>query len=180
METMQKASINVSLTLEKAQSLARIIGAINNARPTLWQNYQECYFGIDVVRPTTKKAENKTPEQKQFTENQELKTKLSGIKKDFAEKAKLAGAQALLLGAQGKTEEAKKALEIEKALKAKAKEAGEHIKACSDNMAKIKATHKDAQLYDAMLTMVDKLKVRFGAEACFEMTLEEIMEALAG
>jgi hypothetical protein len=181
LETMQKAAISASLTLEKAQCLARIIGAINEARPTLWQNYQECYFGIDVVRPTTKKAETgKTPEQKEFTKNQELKAKLSGMKKDFAEKAKLAGAQALLLGAKGKTEEAKKALELEKSLKAKAKEAGEQVKACSDNMAKIKTAHKDAQLYDAMQIIVEKLKVRFGDKECFDMTIEEILTALAG
>jgi len=181
METMQKASISVSLTLEKAQCLARIIGAINAARPTLWQSYQECFFGLDVVRPTTKKAETaKTSEQVEFTRIQELKAKMLAAKKGLAEKAKLAGAQALLLGAQGKTEEAKKALDVEKDLKAQAKMAGDAAKGCADKMAEIKATHKDAQLYDAMLTMVDKLKVRFGAKACFEMTLEEIMEALAG
>lgn len=180
LETMQKASISVSLTLEKAQSLARIIGAINAARPTLWQNYQEAYFGLDVVRPTVKKAtQDKTPEQKQFTEAQELKAKLTAQKKAYAEKAKLAGAQALLLGAQGDTAKAKEALDAEKALKAKAKEAGEHIKTCSAHMEKIKTKHKDAQLYDQMLTMVDKLKARFGAE-CFDMQLGEIMDALAG
>ena len=181
LETMQKASINVSLTLEKAQMLARIIGAINAARPTLWQNYQEAYFGLDVVRPTTKKATiDKTPEQKQFTEEQELKAKLTAQKKDFSEKAKLAGAHAILLGAQGQTEEAKKALDIEKALKAKAKEAGEHAKGCADRMAKIKDAHKDAILYEAMQLVVEKLKVRFGAKECFDMTIEEILTALAG
>ena len=180
METMQKAAISASLTLEKAQSLARIIGAINNARPTLWQNYQECYFGVDIVRPTTKKATtDKTPEQIQFTEEQELKGKLLAQKKDFSEKAKLAGAHAILLGAQGQTEEAKKALEVEKSLKAKAKEAGEHAKGCADRMAKIKDAHKDAQLYDAMQTIVEKLKVRFGDKECFDMTIEEILTALA-
>ena len=179
METMQKAAISASLTLDKAQSLARIIGAINEARPTLWQNYQEAYFGLDIVRPTVKKAtQDKTPEQKQFTEAQELKAKLTAQKKQYAEKAKLAGAQALLLGAQGDTAKAKEALDAEKALKAKAKEAGEHINNCSAHMEKIKTKHKDAQLYDAMLTMVDKLKARFGAE-CFDMQLGEIMDALA-
>jgi hypothetical protein len=180
METMQKAAINVSLTLEKAQCLARIIGAINNARPTLWQNYQECYFGTDVVRPTSKKVEDKTPEQIEFTRIQELKARALAAKKDLSEKAKLAGATALLLGAQGKTEEAKKALDVEKDLKAQAKMAGEAAKDCADKMAKIKTAHKDAQLYDQMLTMVDKLKVRFGDSECFEMTIEQIMEALAG
>jgi len=181
LETMQKASINASLTLEKAQCLARIIGAINAARPTLWQSYQECFFGLDVVRPTTKKVEtDKTPQQKQFTEMQELKAKLSGIKKDFAEKAKLAGAQALLLGAQGDAAKAKEALDIEKSLKAKAKEAGDQAKICADRMTKIKAEHKDAALYEQMQTIVEKLKIRFGAKECFDMTIEEILTALAG
>tara|TARA_R110002126_G_scaffold111546_1_gene249421 strand:+ start:138 stop:860 length:723 start_codon:yes stop_codon:yes gene_type:complete len=180
METMQKAAISAGLILEKAQCLSRIIGAINAARPTAWQNYQECYFGTDVVRPTVKKAtQDKTPEQKQFTEAQELKAKLTAEKKDLTEKAKLAGAQALILGAKGKTEDAKKALEVEKALKAKAKNVGDAAKSCADRMAQIKTEHKDAILYEAMQLVVEKLKVRFGAKECFDMTIEEILTALA-
>jgi hypothetical protein len=180
-ETQQKAAISASLTLEKAQSLARIIGAINAARPTLWQNYQECYFGIDVVRPTTKKAEtDKTPEQKEFAEAQEMKAKMLATKKEFAEKAKIAGAHAILLATQGDAAKAKEALDIEKALKAKAKQAGDVAKNCADKMQEIKAAHKDAALYDQMQTIVEKLKVRFGDKECFEMTIEEILTALAG
>ena len=180
LETMQKASINVSLSLEKAQMLARIIGAINAARPTLWQNYQECYFGLEVVRPTTKKATtDKTPDQIEFTRIQGLKAQCAAKKKDLTEKAKLAGAKALLLSAQGDAEKAKEALDIEKELKAKAKEAGYAAKSCADRMVQIKTAHKDAALYDAMQSIVEKLKVRFGAKECFDMTLEEILTALA-
>jgi len=181
LETMQKASINVSLTLEKAQCLARIIGAINAARPTLWQNYQECYFGVDVVRPTTKKVEtDKTPEQVEFTKAQEMKAKTLEQKKEFSKLAKLAGAQAILLAAQGDSAKAKKALDAEKELKAEAKKLGDQAKICADKMTKIKAAHKDAALYDQMQTIVEKLKIRFGDKDCFDMTIEEILTALAG
>lgn len=180
METMQKAAIAVGLILEKAQSLARIIGAINNARPTLWQNYQECYFGVDVVRPTVKKAtQDKTPDQIEFTKVQGLKAQCVAKKKDLTEKAKLAGAKALLLSAQGDAEKAKEALDIEKALKAQAKNAGDAAKSCADRMAQIKDAHKDAILYEAMQLVVEKLKARFGAKECFDMTIEEILTALA-
>ena len=99
-ETRQKAADQCGLSLEKAESLARIIREVNAHRATLWQDYQIAQFGIEKIKPTkTKPAPSAESLERKARADERTEHRDNARK--LRSKAKIAAANATIAAASG-------------------------------------------------------------------------------
>lgn len=176
-ETRQAEANKVGLTLDQAESLARIMRELNASRPSGWQDYQIAHFGLERIKP---KKEQKAPS----AEDLEIKAIIADRKLIAEDKAKvsaalkIAKAELTLAKAQGD-----KAAESAAQTEVTALEQDRDLhKADLDEkkaeLDELRGGKKSAPLHDAAQALLERLKKSKLLDNVGSMTLNEIIAAL--
>ena len=156
-ETRQKAADQCGLSLEKAESLARIIREVNAHRATLWQDYQIAQFGIKKIKPTkAKPAPSRESLERKVRADE--RTEHRDNAKKLRNKAKIATANATIAAASGdKDKQGEFKREAEK-WKEEAKAADEIAKYITEELTESKLEDRKARLLDKTIALRDAIK----------------------
>tara|TARA_R110000796_G_scaffold214148_1_gene330158 strand:- start:56 stop:811 length:756 start_codon:yes stop_codon:yes gene_type:complete len=179
-EGQEAAATKAGLSKDQGIALCSVIKTINAVRPTMWQDYQIAYFGLETIKPQSVKTKPEpTAAQIRLEEIGSERREINADKTEVNKDLKIAKAEATLAKANGDADAANLAAFKVDTLELRRDDLKANSEELKDEADDLRTERKAGPLLDSTIVLMDKLnKAKVLLQNANDMTMGEIIDQL--